>query len=324
MRQLYGWVGLVFLLMCIGFGAQAEIVDGIVATVGTEVILHSELLQEIAPYLSDLQQNAANSTDFQKQAEERLKTALEEAIDNRILLREALLAGLEVKDEGVEERMKEIKSRFASNEEFLKEIEKAGETVSDLRDRIRKRFMAFAMSIRKHREFEKEANVSESEIAQFYKDHPDKFTHPERVRLRRIFLDAPKDAQERAQVKARIDELKKQLDAGSDFAELAKAYSKGPEAEQGGLMDWMTRDKLVANLADVAFSLSEGGVSDVLETEFGFVIVKLEKKETAGTSTLDDARKDIEPELRKKFAEEKFKKYIAELRKRSRVRVFLS
>ncbi|MCX5758028.1 MAG: peptidylprolyl isomerase [Candidatus Hydrogenedentes bacterium] len=139
-----------------------------------------------------------------------------------------------------------------------------------------------------------------------------------------MFLEAKQDTNERAQVEARMAEIKKQADGGWDFAALAKTYSAGPEASDGGLVGWVTRDGLVKELADVAFSLPEGGISNVLSTQFGLVILKVEKKEAAGALTLDEARKQIEPQLRAKAAGEKFKTWMTEQRKRSRVRIFLN
>jgi len=320
------YTGLVFAAILLGFtcGARAEVVDGIVATVGTEVILHSELVQTIAPFLSDLQKKATDDADFDRQAQNQLREALDQAINEKILLREALLAGLEIDDKDVEARVDQIKKRFASNEEFENELTKAGETMSDFRDRVRKHILAMSMAMRKDKQFRQEASISEAEMAQYYQDNKEKFSHTERVSLRRIFLQAAAGTQERDQAKARLQELKKQLDAGADFAELAKSYSAGPEAVQGGLVGWVTTGDLVKELADVAFSLPEGGISDVIETEFGVVLIKADKKEAAGTMSLDEARKVVEPELRAKAAEEKYKKWIGELRKRSRVRVFLS
>jgi parvulin-like peptidyl-prolyl isomerase len=195
--------------------------------------------------------------------------------------------------------------------------------MSGFRDRVRKHILAATMGVRKHRQFEEAAEIAETEIAKYYEDNKDKFTHPERVSVRRIFLQAAAP-QERAQAKTRLQELKKQVDAGAAFADLAKSYSAGPEAAQGGLVGWVMPGDLVKGLSDVAFSLPEGGVSDVIETEFGVVLLKVDKKEAAGTMSLDEGRKVIEPELRTKAAEEKYKKWISELRKRSRVRIFLS
>jgi peptidyl-prolyl cis-trans isomerase SurA len=311
-------------LLCSALGAGAEIVDGTVATVGTEVILRSDLIMEIAPFLHELQKTVKSDEEFNRQANDKMREALEQAIDNKILLREALLAGLEVKDNIVEERINEIKKRFSSNEEFQKELEKAGETASAFRERVRKQILAVTMGMRKRHQFEQEAEVTEAAMEQYYKDNSSKFVHAERVLLRRIFLPAGQDAAERAQVKARLQELKQKIDAGADFAELAQTYSGGPEAAKGGLVGWVNRKDLVKNVEDATFALPAGGVSGVIETEFGFVLLKADEKQTEGTTSLDDARKEIEPELRAKIADEKYKKWMGELRKRSRVRTFLS
>jgi len=320
------WIGIA-LGIAAGFtcaAAGAETVDAIAATVGTEAILQSELMQEIGPALNELRRTVTSQQEFDKQAEAQLRSALDQAIESKLLLREALLAGLDIRDETVEERINEIKKRFASNEEFQKELEAAGETMSDFRARVRKQIMAISMGMRKRRELEKSVEVSEADVAKYYDENRDKFAHSERIRARRIFLEAANDADARAQAKARMEEIKKQLDAGADFAELAKTFSTGPDAAEGGLVGWVARGDLVKNLEDAAFALPEGGVTDILETEFGLVILKVEKKEAAGAATLDEVRTEIEPELRAKYAAEKYAKWIEELRKRGRVRTFIA
>ncbi|MCX5770505.1 MAG: peptidylprolyl isomerase [Candidatus Hydrogenedentes bacterium] len=303
--------------------ASGETVDAIVASVGSEVILQSELVQEIAPALDALRQTASNEAEFNKMAEARLRQALDQAIESKMLLREAMLAGTEIREEAVEEQLAELKKRFSSNEEFLKQLDAAGETMSDLRTRLKKQLLAIVVGRQKRKDFEDEVEVSEDDVVKYYNENRDKLTHPERVRVRRIFLKAGSDEQEKATATARMQELKNQLDAGASFVELAKTYSAGPDAEAGGLLGWVVRGDLVENLDNAAFSLDEGSVSDVLETEFGYVLLFVEKKEAAGTPRLEEARTDIEPELRAARADEKYDKWISELRKRSRVRVFI-
>jgi len=302
---------------------HADVVDGVVATVGTEVILQSELVQEIAPLLHGLRQKASTQAEFDQEAEKHIRAALEQAIDAKILLRQAMLQGLDVEDEAVEKRIEDIKKRFASNEAFLNELEAAGETMGDFRTRVRKQILAISMGLRKRREFEEAVEVSEAAVLQYYQDHKDKFTHPERVFVRRIFLPSATEDPERAAAVARLEELRAQLDAGADFAELAKAYSSGPSADKGGAVGWVVRGDLVKDLEDAVFALAEGGVSDVLEMKSGFVLLKVDTKEAAGTASLDEVRTEIEPELRAKYAGAKFDKWMRELRKRSRVRMFM-
>lgn len=309
-------------LLCAG-SAWGEPVDAILATVDTEVILRSDILAEIAPALSDLRNKAGSQEEFDRQVEAQLRAALDQAIEGRILLREALLAGLEVRDDQVEARLDEVRKRYPSNEAFLKELEEAGETVSDFRNHVRKQILAISYGLQKRRGFEQEAVVSEADVLQYYEDHKDQFSHPERVRVSRIFLSAGTDPQERAKVKARLEELREELAGGADFAALAKAYSEGPEAASGGLVGWTAHGDLVEPLETAVFSLAPGEVSDALETEFGFQLLKVEGKEAAGIASLDEVRTQIEPELRAQYATGRYAKWMAELRKSSRVRVFL-
>ena len=300
---------------------QTEIVDQILATVDTEAILQSEIMMEITPRLAELQATVADEAAFQQAADALIREALDQAIDAKILLREAMRAGLEVEEARVDERLAELKKLYDSPEQFNSELEAAGETLGDLRVRIRKQTLARAMAVRKQGEFEKQVVVSESDVAQFFEDHKDEFAHPERVRVSQIFLPGT-DENERAVNKARMEEILSELKQGGDFAAVAKAYSKGPEAAQGGAIGWIVRGDLVEALEQAAFFVPEGGISDVIESSFGHHILKVDERQEAGGADLDDVRKDIQPRLRAMAAAELYKTWIQELRKESRVRIF--
>ncbi len=302
--------------------SQAELVDQVLATVDTEAILQSELMLEIAPRLAELQSTAADAASFQKAADALMGEALEQAIDAKLLLREALRAGIEIEEKRIDEQLAEFKKLYDSPEQFTKELEAAGETLGDLRVRIRKQTMARAMAVRKQSEFEKQVVVSESDLAQYFEDHKDEFARPERVRVSQIFLPATGGADERAVAKARMEEILSELKQGGDFAAVAKAYSKGPEAQQGGAIGWVARGDLVQSLEEAAFTLPAAGLSNVLESPGGYHILRVDERQDAGQATLEDVRKDIEPRLRAEAAAQQYKNWIQELRNKSRVRVF--
>ena len=257
-----------------------------------------------------------------RRAEEALDEALEQAIEYRILYREALLAGFELPEDAVENRIAEIKKQYESTEDFEQMLEEAGETMSEFRERIRMQILAVSMSMHKRRELEDQAVVSEGEVRQYYKDHQDEFTHPERVRVRRIFLPAEDEEDARAAARARIDALKEELAMGADFAELARAHSQGPEAEDGGSIGWVRRGDLVPALEEAVFALDPGETSDAVETEWGVHLLLVEEKDAAGATPFEEARTEIESILRAQNTQEQFRKWMAGLRKRSRVRVF--
>lgn len=311
-------------LVLLAPGATADLVDSILASVDTEVVLYSEVISDIAPALREAQLNARSDEEFDQALQELLRAGVDQAIENKILVREALLAGLEVGDEVVDKQLGEFKAQFSSAEAFLDELRRTGYTVRDLRNRLRNQLLARRMAVAKRDQFEKEAVISEAAVSDYYESHREEFVHPERVRCRQIFLAAGPDPDERARARARVEQLREELEAGADFGELAEAYSEAPGAEQGGLIGWVQRGDLVHPLDQVAFSLPEGGVSDIQETAGGVHILEVVEKGEAGLAPLEEVRALIEPELRKQAAEERYETWMAELRGRSRVRVFYS
>src|SRR5690606_11334995 len=206
-------------------------------------------------------------------------------------------------------------------EAFLKDLELYGETQTDLRNSFRDRLMALRMAARKIDELSRQVVVSESEVAQYYQDHPEEFLQQESVRVRQIFL--PVEAGENAAVvRARLEQWKEELEAGADFAELAKAHSKGPSAAEGGIVGWVERGDLEEALDAAAFSLQPGQVSDIIETAHGLHLLKVEERRDAGSIPLEQARAVIEPRLRAQAAQERYEKWMNELRQRSNVQIF--
>lgn len=301
--------------------APAEIVDQVVATVGQEAILQSDLMSEMAFFLRDLNTSGMTREQMDSAFRQRMNETLEQAVENRILLREALMAGGTVEDQAIEKRIEELKKLFDSNEAFLAELEKFGETMPELRERIRKQLLANYMMASKMQQFMKEAVVSESDVAQYYQDHQDEFVFPERVYIRQIFMAA--DDSNRDVVRARMAQIKKELDAGGDFAALAKAHSEGVGAEEGGVIGWVAKGDLKPELEEAALGLQDSAVSDIVQSAEGLHILKADERKDAGKAELDEVRKDIGPKLREQYAQERYKKWMSELRKRSRVQIFV-
>lgn len=312
--------GVLAAIFALGVVARAELVDQVAATVDKEAILMSDLMEELGPQLREIRAQATSQADLDRIISEKMRETLDQAIDNRLLLREGQLAGIPIEETTIDQRVEEMKK---TNDGFLEELERMGMSITDVKERIKKQMIARTMAVRKTAELEKGIAISESDVAQYYQDNKEKFTHAERARCSQIFLPASNELAERDKVKAQAEQLKDEINNGADFADLAIEHSKAPGAEDGGIIGWVQRGDLVGKLDETAFSLAEGEVSDVIESDQGFHIIKVEKKEAAGEATLDEVRKDIEPELRRAAAAEKFKKWMEDLRKRSKVQVFI-
>jgi parvulin-like peptidyl-prolyl isomerase len=304
-------------------GGTADVIDMVVASVDQEAILYSEILVAIQPELVRIQQEAPSQEAYNDIVETLVEDSLDEAIESKILYREALKFSIQVPDDKVEEQIDQIRKTFDTSEEFIKALTDSGETLSDFRERTRKRIMAQSVEVSKMSSLEKEIVVDEAELVQYYEDHNADYTKPARVRVRQIMIPVRRDAEKRARAHARLEMLREELEAGASFSDLARAYSKGPAAEDGGLIGWASKGDLVPVLEDALFALNQGEVSEVVDSQFGVHLLLAEKKEEAGIASLDEMRPAIEGILRSQAALEKYELWLKDLRQRSRVRVFL-
>lgn len=134
---------------------------------------------------------------------------------------------------------------------------------------------------------------SNEEIKKYFEDNRDQFRKKERIYLRQILVDEESKA-----------ELMKTESKTRDFAELAKKYSKAPEAKNGGLVGWV--EKGTVDFFDPAFSQSIGSVSGVVKSPFGYHLLKVEKKLPASAGTFDEARPEIVRSLMAKREQSEF------------------
>ncbi len=125
-----------------------------------------------------------------------------------------------------------------------------------------------------------EITLTEEEILQYYEEHESEFNKGKEVRARHILFRLDKDADEEteAEVKKKAEEVLQQLKNGADFAEMAKEYSEDTASgKEGGDLGFFTKGMMVPEFEEVAFVLKEGEISDLVRTQFGYHIVKVEE-----------------------------------------------
>lgn len=306
--------------------APAELVDTILAKVDQEVILLSEIrgqvYSEIIEFQKLLQQSVITMDQYQQKVAQLLEDTLEESIETKILYREAVRFGVEVRDEDIEKSMKGLRGTFPTEEEFMAYLNAAGESLSDYREQQRKRIMAQRMSGSKRYQLTKEVVISESDVTAYYTEHQDQFLTPEEIRVRQIMLPARRNTAERTKAIATLKQLREQILAGADFITLAKEYSQDPAAADGGLYGWQRKGQLIPIIETAVFALEKGEVSEIVESQFGVHLLRVDDRREASTISLQDARGVIEPTLREEIADKQYDKWIDDLRRHSNVRVF--
>lgn len=158
---------------------------------------------------------------------------------------------------------------------------------------------------------ENEAKVTQPELQSYYDQHRDEYRVAEQVNVRHIYFKTPLpgadgkvDQKGIDAVRKKADDVLKQLQAGGNFAELAKKYSEdASSAKNGGSLGWVKRGQFPSpEMENAAFSLPKGGSSGVISASGGFDIIHIDDKQEAHLKTLDEVKAQIEPILRQQKA----------------------
>jgi peptidyl-prolyl cis-trans isomerase SurA len=165
-------------------------------------------------------------------------------------------------------------------------------------------------------------DIGSDEVKKYYEDHKDQFTRPEQVELGEIFLSTEgKTPEEIAAVRTKADDLHNRVAKGENFVEIAKRYSEGTTARDGGDLGRFERGQLAPQLEDAVFKMDRNGITDVIQTKTGFEILKVLNHFDAGLQPLDKVEGEITNRLYSQKMEPALRKYLAELREESYVLV---
>ncbi|MFL6447817.1 MAG: peptidylprolyl isomerase [Bryobacteraceae bacterium] len=161
-------------------------------------------------------------------------------------------------------------------------------------------------------DFVQSAHISESDLQRAYREGMDSYRQPERVQVRHILIKTQgKPKEEVPKLKAKAEDILKQLQHGGDFAELAKKNSEDTgSGAKGGELGYIVRGQTVPNFEKAAFSLKPGELSGIVETEYGYHILQVENKQEAHTQTFEEVRPQLLAEAQKQAGAESLTKAI--------------
>ena len=250
------------------------------------------------------------------------KQALEQLISAELLYQAA--AKLEIKDldKQIDAKVAQGKARFKDEQEFKKAIKDLEMDEKDLREYTRRDLLISHFVDTK---FVSKTTVSDAEIRAFYDKNPDKFKRDETVKASHILIgaDSKASADDRKKAREKAEKLKKELAGGADFAALAKANSTDPSSQQGGDLGFFGKGQMVPAFEKAAFALKPGEISDVVETQFGYHIIKLTDRKPAATVEFKDAKAKIEEFLKGQKVNEAIQKYLTDARKTAKIEILL-
>ncbi len=294
----------------------AEVVDQMVAVIDGEPYTLSNL-KEYAKTKLDLDFPSGDLNKVNKQDQQ----VLEEFITEKLLAAEVDQAGIKVTDEDVDKYIAQIKEKNRLSDTDLRDaLGREGMTIEKYRVAVRSDLEKNEII---NRQVRSKVNITAEDVEKYYQLNAKKYTSGDRVRLRHILLSLPEGASPEVEKEAmdKAQELYKRAVAGEDFAELARDYSQGAGAKEGGDIGWVSRGSLLKEIEDVAFNkLSVGAVSAPVRTSLGIHLVKLEMRQPGRLLPLSEVREKVRQEIYGKALEERFQKWLkTDLRRKHRV-----
>jgi peptidyl-prolyl cis-trans isomerase SurA len=293
--------------------ADRVVIDRVAAIVNGEVVTLQEL---IASAGEELRSTADLPEAQREQAVARsLRRAFETIVGDRLLAAQAKELGMEATEAQIDQAVEDIKKTNNFDDEKLKQALAAqGQTIEQWRATLRRQFEAF--NVLRYR-VRSRVKISDEDLKNYYQAHRSEFAGEEQLHVRHIFLPLPENASaaETAKVRAAGEKVVQRVATGEDFAQIAREVSKGPGAEDGGDLGWLSRGTIQKSLEDVAFALKDGEVSGLVRAGPGFHVFKVEGRRTSGGKTFEEARAEIQDRLMNEQAETYRQQYLAELRR---------
>ncbi|MFP4509470.1 MAG: peptidylprolyl isomerase [Spirochaetaceae bacterium] len=246
---------------------------------------------------------------------------VDQLIARELVLQDGESRGIAPSDEDIQAELDDIRAQFPDEDGFEEALEQQNLTLEEIERNIAEQFV-----IEEILESDVLANtgVDETSAREFYEDNPEFFETPDQVRASHILiLTQGASDEERAEARETIETVLSELEAGESFEALAREYSEDGTAEEGGDLGFFGAGEMVPEFEQAAFNLDVGETSGIVETQFGYHIVRITDRREAGTQSFEEARPQIEQFLGQEQQQNAFEEYIESLREEAEVEILL-
>jgi peptidyl-prolyl cis-trans isomerase SurA len=329
------FLALAYALLIPALSPADTVVEEIIARVNNEIVTRSEYVRSRDQLKQEVQQQDAANAD--RAFADRQKDVLRDLIDQQLLLQKAKDLGI-TGDTELVKRLDEMRKQM--NLETMEDLEKAAEaqgaSYEDFKQNLRNQIVTQRVI---GQEVGQKLAMTKEEEKKFYEEHRSDLERAEQVRLSEILIapklpvkpagadgkpEPPSQAETDAALeaaKAKADDLLDQIHKGAKFEDLAKKYSDGPSAKDGGDLSYFKRGTMPKELDDKVFALKTGEVSGVIRTKQGYVILLAAEHQMAGVPSLKEAEPKIQDALYMQKLQPALRAYLTTLREEAYIDV---
>ncbi len=291
------------------------VVEDVVVRVNDQIITRSDVEREAVQVEQEAQQQQLTGVEFQQ----KQKDMLRDMIDQQLLLSKAKELGLNA-DADVIRQLDQIRieNKMSSLDELAAAAKAQGVSFEDFKAKIRNQILSRQVV---QDEVGRKLQLSPIEERAYYQDHLKEFEQPEQVRLSEILIPLPESATPADIVtgEKKANDVKSKVMQGQDFADLAKKFSGGPTAVQGGELGLFKRGALAKVLEEQTFALPVGQSTQPIRTRQGFVILKVTAHDQAGPAPMKEVEPQIQEALYIKQMQPALRAYLTKLREQAYV-----
>jgi peptidyl-prolyl cis-trans isomerase C len=314
------FIGILVFLPAMAAEEKPADTDKKIAVINGVVISQEQFNKELTIHLDRISRQGRQVSDAQMA--ELKKDVLQGLIERELLYQESRKAGIKITDQTLDEQLAAIKKRFPSEEEYKKALSAMNLTEDEVKTQI-----ARGLAIREliNQKIMSKITVSDEETKAYYDANPQLFKQPEQVKASHILIKVETDATDaqKAEARKKINDVQQKIKDGGDFAELAKQYSEGPSNVRGGDLGYFGRGQMVKPFEDAAFAMQPNEVSDVVETRFGYHLIKVYDKKPEQTVAYTDVKEQIGERMKQEKAEKEAAQYVEQLKKDAKIETFL-
>lgn len=300
---------------------QEQMVDGIAAVVNSNVITFGQVRELLMFRQRSMEQQP--SEEMRQKMKKSQDAAVNDLVDRQLIIDEFKEQGFQIPDYVIDDRINSIiREEFGGERtSFVRTLKAQGFSLTRFREVEREKIIVQAM---RQRAVKTDFVVSPDKVAAYYRSNVAQYSTPEEIRLSMIVLrpEPGSDDDPDATMREVAREIRQKLADGADFAGMAQMYSQDSTADLGGDWGWIDRKTLTSELNRIAFSLSPGELSEVIQVGDAYYIMRVEAKKAAVTKPLAEMRDEISQKLIEEERLRLQKQWIEGLRRKAYVKIF--
>jgi parvulin-like peptidyl-prolyl isomerase len=299
-------LSLFFLFIVLGCERKSApmVKDEVIATVNDVDITASEFAEALTNLKSKLSEDAPLEED---QARVMKLNLLNQLIDRKLLVSEAENLGITVSEEEIDSAVNGIIDEYPDRETFDEQVENGNIDLDQWRLEIEYKLLLEKLV---ESALSQEIEILPEEIETYYEENREEYSADEMVHALQIMVETREEA----------EELLSEIKGGADFSDLASIHSISPDSARGGDLGFFSREEMPPDF-EIAFDMEPGELSDVMESPYGFHILKVLEKSPAKDMTLEEATPEITEKLKRIKAEEQYGLWFSEIKERAEIEI---